>query len=73
MGCRVDCMAKSTTVVVPPKAAARVPVSISSALSGAAEGHVEVGVHVDAAGQDEHAGGVDDRVAESAGMSARLP
>ena len=56
-------MAKSTMVVVPPNAAARVPVSKSSARRGAAERHVEVGVGVDAAGDHVHAGGVDDLVA----------
>ena len=52
-------MAKSTMVVVPPNAAARVPVSKSSARRGAAERHVEVRVGVDAAGDHVHARGVD--------------
>jgi hypothetical protein len=52
-------MAKSTMVVVPPCAAATVPVSKSSTRGGAAERHVQVRVRVDAAGDDVFAGGVD--------------
>ena len=59
-------MAKSTIVVVPPQAAARVPVSKVSDGSGATEGHFHVGVDVDAPGHDEAPGGVDDAARPSA-------
>ena len=52
-------IAKSTIVVVPPHAAARVPVSNVSDGVRAAEGHLHVGVAVDAAGDDVLAGRVD--------------
>jgi hypothetical protein len=55
-------IAKSTRQVVPPKAAAMVPVSKSSVDVGAAERHVEMGVDVDAAGHDVLARGVDGAV-----------
>jgi hypothetical protein len=46
-------MAKSTTVVVPPCAAAIV------GRGRAAKGHVEMRVHIDPAGQHQLAGGID--------------
>ena len=58
----VFCTAKSTIVVMPPHAAAIVPVSNVSRRLGAAERHLHVRVHVDAARHDVLAGGVDRRV-----------
>ena len=49
-------------VVVPPHAAARVPVSNVSIAVGAAERQLHVGVRVDAAGDHVLAGRVDDGV-----------
>ena len=43
----VRCTAKSMIVVVPPNAAARVPVSNVSLANGAAERQLHVGVRVD--------------------------
>ena len=63
-------MAKSTIVVVPPIAAARVPVSKVVGRVGAAEGHVEMRMRVDAAGEHQQAGGIDDFVG-SARRNAR--
>ena len=45
--------------VVPPKAAARVPVSKSSEVVVPPNGNVQMRVRVDAAGDDQLAGGVD--------------
>ena len=53
------CTAKSMMVVVPPCAAAIVPVRKSSDDFGAAERQFHVRVRIDAAGNDEFAGGVD--------------
>jgi len=50
--------AKSMSVVVPPKAAAIVPVWEIIGAGGAAEGHVQVRVDIDPAGDDQAAGGV---------------
>ena len=48
------------TVVVPPQAAERVPVSKSSAMrAGGCHRLVEVAMRVDAAGRDDAAGGID--------------
>ena len=49
-------------IVVPPQAAARVPVSKVSGRRRAPKGHLHVGVGVDAAGQDVLARRVDDEV-----------
>ena len=70
----VFCTAKSTMVVTPPHAAAVVPVSNVSLRLGAAERHLHVGVHVDAARHDVLAGGVDGAVggdAEGVGLAGR--
>jgi hypothetical protein len=61
------CTAKSTTVVVPPHAAARVP---AVGGFGAAERQLEVRVRVDAAGDDVLAGRVDHRVGGCAQVGA---
>ena len=55
----IDWMAKSMIVVVPPQAAARVPVSKVSAAHGAAERHLHVRVRVDPAGHHVLPGRVD--------------
>ena len=55
----VFCTAKSTIVVTPPHAAARGAGLERVGRLGAAEGHLHVGVHVDAARHDVLAGGVD--------------
>ena len=52
--------AKSTMVVVPPQAAARVPVSKVSDGTGAAKGQFHVGVGVDPPGHDQAPGRVDE-------------
>jgi hypothetical protein len=52
-------MAKSTMVVVPPNAAARVPGFEIVGGHDAAQRHVEVRMGVDAARHHVHAGGVD--------------
>ena len=63
-------MAKSTMVVVPPNAAARVPVSKSSARCGAAERHVEMSVRVNAAGEQQQAASVNHCIAADQGNAS---
>ena len=64
-----DCTAKSMMQVVPPWAAARVPVSKVSEVMVAAEGKLEVGVGIHPSGHDELARGVDDGI----GVDDELP